>query len=175
MYLIAINKIIKCFLFPFLYSLFPSYFGFFFSVFHFFYFPVLTFFFHSYCIFFFFFCGFLLHFFKFIFLCLYFFVFALCFCHSKFFYKLPFSHCRLFVLQVRSQRYPFSSASSHLVVLLSLSHFTDFSFCLFHHSHYCILCQDTVFSWFEKSPPLAPTVIQMSPIMLTHDASQKYM
>lgn len=64
MYLIAINKIIKCFLFPFLYSLFLSYFGVFFSVFHFFYFPVLTFFFHSYCIVFFFFCGFLLHFFN---------------------------------------------------------------------------------------------------------------
>lgn len=129
MYLIAINKIIKCFLFLFLYS-FLSYCGFF-RYLIFFYFPVFNiFFFHSHCIFF---CFLLLFFLlKFIFLCPYFFLFALCFfssiCHSKFFYKLPFSHYRLFVLQARKQEYPFSSSSSsHPVVLLPLSHFTVFS------------------------------------------------
>lgn len=87
-------------------------------------------------------------------------IFALCFfssiCHSKFFYKLPFSHYRIFVLQARKQECPFSSSSSYPVVLLSLSHFTDFYFCLFHLSHYRILHQDIVFSWLKNPFPLHP-------------------
>lgn len=146
MYLIAINKIIKCLLFLFLYSLL--------------FFPFSKFLLLSFhCIFIFF--HFSATFYKIILFCPYFLVFASCcfssICHRKFSYMMSFFSLQAFFLPAKKQEYPLN-----LLLFLSLHGFTKtnlfhwFYFCHFCHCWCCVLHRDIVFSWLKNPFPLHP-------------------
>lgn len=111
-YLLAINKIIKCLIFFFLCSLFYYwiFLEFIFSLL-----PCLLnfFYFNSHCIF------ILLFFFSVTYFVFSFLVFALCYfssiCHSKLFYLLSFSHHRLMSSKLGNRSTPCSSSSHPMV------------------------------------------------------------
>ena len=132
MYLIAINKIIKCLLFLFLYSLL------FFSIFKisFTFIPLYF------------------HFFFFFFLL---FIKLFYFAHRKFSYMMSFFSLQAFFLPAKKQEYPLN-----LLLFLSLHGFTKtnlfhwFYFCHFCHCWCCVLHRDIVFSWLKNPFPLHP-------------------